>query len=60
MKKTFILILGIIPSVAFGQTIGVKTSPTEYREFLPYNLGVKNTSLDPLSPSQGIHGARFQ
>lgn len=52
--------LGIIPSIAFGQTIGAYISPTEFREFMPYNLGVTDASLDPLSPSQGIHGAKYQ
>lgn len=59
MKKHLLLMLGIIPSIAFSQTIGAYIAPGEFREFMSHNLGA-DTSLDPLSPSQGIHGAKYQ
>lgn len=49
-----------IPYIALGETIGAYISPTEFREFLPYNLRVTDTSLDPLSLSKGVHGAKYQ
>ncbi|WP_374464149.1 T9SS type A sorting domain-containing protein [Chryseobacterium sp.] len=59
MKKHLLLILGIIPSIAFSQTIGAFIAPGEFREFMSHNLGA-DTNLDPLSLSQGIHGAKYQ
>jgi len=59
MKKEFLLIIVLFPSIVFGQTIGAYISPTEFREFMPHNLGA-DTSLPPLIPSQGIHGAKYQ
>lgn len=35
------------------------SSPTDWREFLCYNVGVTNTALDPLMPQAGLQGTYY-
>jgi len=59
MKKELLIILGLFPSLIFGQTIGAYILPTEFKEFMSHNLGA-DMNLPPLTPSKGIHGAKYQ
>ncbi len=39
---------------------GAFITPTEYKEFMCYNLGADTTIVDPLTPVAGLHGAKYQ
>ncbi|RLJ30695.1 uncharacterized protein (TIGR02145 family) [Chryseobacterium sp. 7] len=41
-------------------TSGAFTAPGVFKSFMNHNLGVTDTTLNPLVPAQGIHGAKYQ
>lgn len=59
--KRFILIamLALPTQVIFAQTSGAYVAPGDWRVFLDHNLGA-DTSLNGMTPSAGIHGAKYQ